>query len=67
MKSSRESACLKTVRLPPKCQVVIPKNVRDQLKLRPGERLQIYFVDGAIRLERPSPVTEVEGIAKGMQ
>jgi len=67
MKPSSESACAKTVRVSPKFQVVIPKNLRDELKLKPGEELQIYVLDGSIRLHRIRPITDLRGIAKGLR
>ena len=56
-----------TVRVSPKFQVVIPKNVRQALDLKPGEELQIYILDRSIRLHRPRSIKELRGIAKGMQ
>jgi AbrB family looped-hinge helix DNA binding protein len=57
---------METVKLSPKFQVVIPKKVRDELKLRPGQQLQVFVMDGDIRLHRPRPLKELRGIAKGM-
>jgi AbrB family looped-hinge helix DNA binding protein len=56
-----------TVKVSPKFQVVIPKKVREALELKPGEELQIYILDRAIRLQRPRSIKELRGIAKGMQ
>lgn len=56
-----------TVKVSPKFQVVIPKKLREALALKPGEQLQIYLLDNAIRLHRPRPMKELRGIAKGMQ
>ena len=56
-----------TVKVSPKFQVVIPKKVRQALELKPGEELQIYILDRAIRLQRPRSIKELRGIAKGMQ
>ncbi len=56
-----------TVKVSPKFQVVIPKRVREALELKPGEELQIYILDRAIRLQRPRSIKELRGIAKGMQ
>lgn len=57
---------METVRVSPKFQVVIPKRVRDELQLQPGQELQIYIVDGHIRLHAPRPIAELRGMAKGM-
>jgi AbrB family looped-hinge helix DNA binding protein len=56
-----------TVKVSPKFQVVIPKQIREQLKLRPGEELQVYVLDAAIHLHRPRSIQDLRGIAKGMK
>jgi len=58
---------METVKVSPKFQVVIPKRVREVLGLKPGEELQIYILDKSIRLHRPRSISELRGIAKGMQ
>ncbi len=57
---------MEKVKVSPKFQVVIPKTVREQLSLKPGEVLQIYLFDRSIRLQRPRSIKELRGIAKGM-
>jgi AbrB family looped-hinge helix DNA binding protein len=54
------------VKVSPKFQVVIPKKVREALELKPGEELQVFILDRAIRLQRPRSIKELRGIAKGM-
>ena len=56
-----------TVKVSPKFQVVIPKKIREQLELKPGEELQIYLLDRSIRIHRPRSIKELRGIAKGMR
>jgi len=56
-----------TVKVSPKFQVVIPKKIREQLELQPGEELQIYLLDRSIRIHRPRSIKELRGIAKGME
>lgn len=58
---------METVKISPKFQVVLPKRIRQQLQLRPGQKLQIYVLDGTIRLDRPRPIKELRGMAKGMK
>ena len=58
---------METVKVSPKFQIVIPKRLREELKLRPGEELQIYLLDGTVRLHRPRSIKELRGIAKGMK
>ncbi len=57
---------MERVKVSPKFQVVIPKKVREELALRPGQELQIYVLDGTIRLHRPRSIKELRGTAKGM-
>jgi AbrB family looped-hinge helix DNA binding protein len=56
-----------TVKVSPKFQVVIPKKLREELELKPGEELQIFLLDRSIRIQRPRSIKELRGIAKGMQ
>jgi len=56
-----------TVKVSPKFQVVIPKKVRESLKLEPGQELNIYVLDGTIRLHSPRNIKELRGAAKGMK
>jgi AbrB family looped-hinge helix DNA binding protein len=54
------------VKVSPKFQIVIPKKVREALKLEPGQELHIYMLDGSIRLNRPRSIKDLRGMAKGM-
>jgi AbrB family looped-hinge helix DNA binding protein len=56
-----------TVKVSPKFQVVIPKKVREELNLEPGQELSIYALDGTIRLHPPRNIRELRGAAKGMK
>lgn len=55
------------VKVSPKYQVVIPKKLREEMKIRPGQELYIYALDGSLRLEPPRSIKELRGIAKGMK
>jgi AbrB family looped-hinge helix DNA binding protein len=57
---------METVKVSPKFQVVIPKKLREQMALKPGEELQIYALDGSLRLHRPRSIKELRGMAKKM-
>ena len=52
--------------LSPKYQVVIPKEVRKQLELKSGQRLQIIVRGGTITLVPDHPIKELRGLFKGM-
>lgn len=56
-----------TVTVSPKFQIVIPKELREKLKLRPGQKLFVYELNGSIRLETPRPLRELRGMAKGIR
>jgi AbrB family looped-hinge helix DNA binding protein len=57
---------METIRVSPKFQVVIPKKIREQLELKPGEELQIFLLDNSIRIHRPRSIKSLRGMAKGM-
>jgi AbrB family looped-hinge helix DNA binding protein len=56
-----------TVKVSPKFQIVIPKEIREALKLEPGQELHLYVLDGTIRLSRPRSIKDLRGMAKGMK
>ncbi|MBI1739205.1 MAG: AbrB/MazE/SpoVT family DNA-binding domain-containing protein [Acidobacteria bacterium] len=56
-----------TVTVSPKYQVVIPKELRERLKLKPGQKMSMFVIDGCIRLEVPRSITELRGMAKGIR
>jgi AbrB family looped-hinge helix DNA binding protein len=56
-----------SVTVSPKFQIVIPKALRERLKLRPGQKLFIYDQNGSLRLIVPRPITELRGMAKGIR
>ncbi len=58
---------MEKVKVSPKFQVVIPKQIREQLKIKPGQELFIYARDGNLHLEPPRSIKELRGMAKGMK
>ena len=54
-----------TVTLSSKYQIVIPKEIRDLLKLRPGQKLAFIPSNGSIKLVPVPELEELRGIAKG--
>jgi len=54
------------VKVSPKFQVVIPKDVRDQLGIVAGEELQVFVLDGHIVLVPLEPIENLRGFLKGI-
>lgn len=50
----------------PKFQIVIPKEVREKLRLSPHQRLQVIDKGGVITLVPEVPLKSLKGIVKGM-
>ena len=57
---------MNTVTLSPKFQVVIPQAVRDLLKLKAGQKLQVFALGERIELVPMKPKKEMRGFLKGM-
>ena len=57
---------MQTVIVSPKYQVVIPKNIRDSLKLRPGQKMRVIEYDGRIELIPDRDISELRGFLKGI-
>ena len=57
---------MQTVTVSPKYQVVIPKTVREALKLHPGQKMQIVGYAGRIELIPERDIKELRGFLKGI-
>ena len=55
-----------TVTVSPKYQVVIPKNIRDALQLRPGQKMKVIEYNGRIELIPDKDISELKGFLKGI-
>jgi AbrB family looped-hinge helix DNA binding protein len=55
-----------TVTVSPKFQVVIPKEVRKALNLRPGQRMQVLEHEGRIEFIPERDLKELRGFLKGI-
>jgi AbrB family looped-hinge helix DNA binding protein len=55
-----------TVTVSPKFQVVIPKEVRKALNLRPGQRMQVVEHEGRIEFIPERDFKELRGFLKGI-
>jgi AbrB family looped-hinge helix DNA binding protein len=56
---------MQTVTLSSKCQLVIPREVRDRLELEPGMKLTVIDKGGIIYLVPERPLAELRGVARG--
>ena len=57
---------MQSVTVSPKYQVVIPKNIRESLKLRPGQKMQVIEYAGRIELISEREISELRGFLKGI-
>ena len=55
-----------SVKISPKFQVVIPKEIREALHLLPGQRMQIVQYENRIELIPERDIGELEGFLAGM-
>lgn len=56
---------METVTLSSKFQIVIPKPIREQLRLKPGEQFHIVGFGNRVELIPIKPIEEMRGILKG--
>ena len=57
---------METVTISPKFQVVIPKDIRDRLKLRPGQKVQAILYENRIELIPVRPIKKMRGFLMGI-
>ena len=50
----------------PKFQIVIPKEIRERLDLKPGQQVALIDRDGFVALVPQRPIADLRGIAKGV-
>ena len=55
-----------TVTVSPKFQVVIPKDIREQMRIEPGQKVQMMIYKGHIVLVPIRPMEELRGSLKGI-
>ena len=55
-----------TVTISPKYQVVIPKEIREQLGLSPGQKVQAIAYGDRIELIPVRPIKKLRGFLKGI-
>ena len=57
---------METVTISPKFQVVIPKGIRERLKLRSGQKVQAILYDDRIELVPVRPAKAMRGFLQGI-
>ena len=57
---------MQKVTVSPKYQVVIPKNIRETLQLKPGQKLSVIEYDGRIEMIPDRDISELRGFIKGI-
>ena len=57
---------METVTVSPKFQVVIPRALRESLRIRPGQKVQMILYQNRIELIPLKPVKKARGFLKGI-
>lgn len=57
---------MQTVTVSPKFQVVIPREVRESLHLRPGQKMHVIEYEGRIEFIPDRDISELRGFLKGI-
>lgn len=55
-----------SVTVSPKFQVVIPREVREVLQIKPGDQFEVFLFDGRIQLMKVRPIEDLLGFAEGI-
>jgi looped-hinge helix DNA binding domain, AbrB family len=57
---------METITVSPKFQIVIPKEIRQKLKIRPGQKLQVFQSGNRIEYIIVGSMKDYRGFLKGM-
>jgi AbrB family looped-hinge helix DNA binding protein len=66
MKHESIGVLMPKVTVSPKFQIVIPREVRDSLSIKPGEELQVFRYGDRIELVPVRSIREMRGFLKGI-
>ncbi len=58
---------MEAVKISPKFQVVIPRDVREKLHLVPGQKMQVVAYGNRVELIPEKEITEMRGFLKGIE
>jgi AbrB family looped-hinge helix DNA binding protein len=57
---------MSTTKISPKYQVVIPKDVREKLRLKSGQKMTVVVKGGVVYMIPEKPLESFKGFLKGM-
>ncbi|OGW32301.1 MAG: AbrB family transcriptional regulator [Nitrospirae bacterium GWC2_42_7] len=57
---------MKSVTVSPKYQVVIPKEIRDSMQIKPGEKIQLVQYENRLELIPVRNIKRMRGFLKGI-
>ena len=57
---------METVTVSPQYQVVIPRRIREQLAVEPGQKMKVILYDNRIEMIPVKPVEEMRGFLQGI-
>lgn len=57
---------MKAVKISPKFQVVIPKNIRESMQLKPGQQMQVIEYGNRVELIPTRSIESMRGYLKGI-
>lgn len=63
----RWSDAMPAVTVSPKFQVVIPREIRERMAIKPGQQVDMLIYDGMIVLVPLRPIEEMRGFARGIE
>ena len=61
-----QAASKSVVTVSPKCQVVIPRHIRESMGIAPGQKVQLFEYDGRIELMPVRPMSSYRGFLPGI-
>jgi len=62
----KEKKVMEAVKISPKFQVVIPKKVRESMRLKPGQQMQVIEYGNRVELIPTKSVESMRGFMKGI-
>ena len=57
---------MQAVTVSPKYQVVIPRPVRDRMRIHPGQKIQVVEYEGRLELIPERDISELRGFVRGI-